>query len=710
MSLKIVVIGNCQVFNIVKFFRLSFPTAEIVLLPVAELADDSKRESHSPHLTDADVIFSQPLRTGKYGAFSEAALQEHPRTIFFPMVYFAGFHPDCLYVSNAKTNALIQSATGGYSSSIAVSAFLAGLSVEQTLGLYNQETYEDLGYFDVWEHSKSILLQDFARLGLEVSDLFERWQGQGLFMHTINHPCLTVLTDLGKLLLKQAGLTPDVAVANPEKFIPDGAPSDVVWPVYPELARRLNLEGELCFKVADKFLAPKMTPRLLTLQQFVAQSFDLLAKEPRDAIQHWGVLKDREQSIEIVIKHAAGGKTFQKGSASPSYEQKSGGDERRTADSSKEQAGVGNPYAQLAPHQFWRRSVAQRHYTAVDPVVSAPFGLSRDDRIVTAGSCFAQHIARRLQQAGFNYYVTENKPDGMDDPTARARGYAVYSARYGNIYTVRQLDQLIERAYGRFLPEENSWVMPSGRLVDPFRPQVEPDGFADESALLADQQSHFAAVRQAVETADVFVFTLGLTEGWVSRIDGAAFALAPGVVAGQFDDIRHAFVNYSVRDTVSDLRSLLQRLSQVNRDFRVILTVSPVPLIATREPRSVLTSTTLSKSVLRAAADEICQEFANVCYFPSYEIITGAHSRGRYFDEDLRTVTPQGVDHVMGLFFKHLTQDGRAEAAQESAKSAAEAPDSHPDSHPDSDPAQAFSQKLRLMDSIICDEEAIDPL
>ena len=89
----------------------------------------------------------------------------------------------------------------------------------------------------------------------------------------------------------------------------------------------------------------------------------------------------------------------------------------------------------------------------------------------------------------------------------------------------------------------------------------------------------------------------------------------------------------------------------------MILTVSPVPLTATAEDRGVLVSTTLSKSVLRVAAEEISRERDYVAYFPSYEIVTGNYTRGAYFGEDLRSITEAGVAHVMRLFMKHYTSE-----------------------------------------------------
>src|SRR5262245_61980744 len=56
---------------------------------------------------------------------------------------------------------------------------------------------------------------------------------------------------------------------------------------------------------------------------------------------------------------------------------------------------------------------------------------------------------------------------------------------------------------------------------------------------------------------DVFVFTLGLTEGWVSRADGAAFPLCPGVAGGTFDPAKHVFLNLRVNEVIDDLQEAI---------------------------------------------------------------------------------------------------------------------------------------------------------
>jgi hypothetical protein len=277
--------------------------------------------------------------------------------------------------------------------------------------------------------------------------------------------------------------------------------------------------------------------------------------------------------------------------------------------------------------------------------------IDRSHRIATAGSCFAQHIANRLAGAGFNYLVTEPAPPGTPDP--QAEDYGRFSARFGNIYTARQLLQLWRRSYGRFEPAIDAWELPDGGYVDPFRPRIGGKPFSSIEALRTDRKSHLAAVRRMFEKADVFIFTLGLTECWMSRHDHAVVPLPPGALGAKVSADAYEPKNFTVAEVMADLQALLGKLELTNPKLRIILTVSPVPLVATFEQEHVLAATTYSKSVLRAAAGETVRNNANVAYFPSYEIITGSYSRGRYFAEDLRQVTTSGVDHVMRSFLKH---------------------------------------------------------
>ena len=354
-------------------------------------------------------------------------------------------------------------------------------------------------------------------------------------------------------------------------------------------------------------------------------------------------------------------------------------------------------YSSLPDHCFWRPSIANIPSSEVDPVVRAKFRIGLSDRVATAGSCFAQHIARHLRDQGFSPYVAETAHPITPSALAEAFGYGIYSARYGNIYTARQFVQLLWRAYGLFEPDDVAWLDDQGRWLDPFRPTIQPSGFISKSELDADRTQHFAAVRRMVESLDVLTFTLGLTEGWASRSDGAVYPLCPGVAGGEFSESRHVFFNQGVVDVVGDLKAAIAFVRERNPRARFIFTVSPVPLAATAENRSVLESTTYSKSVLRVAAEEVSRGTEDVAYFPSYEIVTGAHARGAYFEDDLRTVAAAGVDHVMRLFMKHYA-DFTVAGGQ------ADRDDRHSNTLAALEQATAMERAVRLK----CDEDLLD--
>jgi hypothetical protein len=313
-----------------------------------------------------------------------------------------------------------------------------------------------------------------------------------------------------------------------------------------------------------------------------------------------------------------------------------------------------HPYKTFPDHSFWKQSISEVPAGDVDPVTSPRFLINVNDKVATAGSCFAQHISKQLRSGGFHFLVTEQP--SSEDTVKYSRGFYDFSARYGNVYTARQLLQLFDRAFGYFQPLEQVWTRSDGGFCDPFRPRIEPGGFANEEDVINDTEKHLEAVCRMFRELDVFVFTLGLTECWLSRLDGAVYPLAPGVAGGQYDPNIHEFVNFSVDDVVTDLELFMQKLKIVNPRGKVLLTVSPVPLVATATDQHVLQATTYSKSVLRVAAEEIVASHDNVYYFPSYEIITGPHAEGGYFGSDRRSVTEKGVDHVMRIFMRRMTK------------------------------------------------------
>lgn len=309
-----------------------------------------------------------------------------------------------------------------------------------------------------------------------------------------------------------------------------------------------------------------------------------------------------------------------------------------------------SPYHAQPDRAYWKKAVADIHYLDTNDLWT-PLPLTRRDRVATAGSCFAQHIGNNLALRGANFIDMEPAPPLFSSPEeARQFGFGVYSCRYGNIYTSRQLVQLFDEAHGRRIPVDRIWRK-GDRYYDAMRPGVDPVGQDSPESVLALRNLHLARVREMFATVDVFIFTMGLTEGWEAISDGTIYPTAPGTIAGDYDSKVYRFLNLRHGEILQDMQRFRSRLLAVNPKARILLTVSPVPLTATATDQHVLVATTYSKSVLRSVAGEMANDYPDVYYFPSYEIISSHPGQGRFFNRDQRTVNPAGVEFVMRHFF-----------------------------------------------------------
>jgi len=613
----------------------------------------------STALHNAEVVITGRPPSRELKQFAASICARNIPFIILPGLYFHGFHPDVAMPVKQGPRESLELPMTTSNSAILLGAWREELTAKQARTLFRDEVYERLGYYAAFDAATDALAADFRDLGLELEPFMTSWMGSAPFVHVPVHPKIFVLKDLVLAGLRESGL---YYGDGTEVALRDEMAQQVVWPVYPEIADRLGIAGDYIFR--PRLVMPKgyQTPagyrshdKPMELDEFIGRTYECYRRSPPDLSRFHRMSDPRLTGLaSLVLRPTA----------------------KRAA----------NPYRALPPSNWWSDSVSGVPYSEIDPVTKVKFRIGKNDRIATAGSCFAQHIARRLASEGFNYLVTEPAPANCKD--AARDGYGTFTARCGNIYTVQQLLQLAKRAYGNFTPAIDAWELSDGGYVDPFRPRIGIAPFGTIADLTLDRERHFAAVREMFETADVFIFTLGLTECWRSREDKAVVPLPPGALEAKVPAGAYVPKNFTVTEVIKDLERMVALFEKLNRSARLILTVSPVPLIATFEDEHVLSATTYSKSVLRAAAGEIAKANANVAYFPSYEIVTGSFNRGRYFREDLRQVTSAGVDHVMSVFLKHY---GGFQSACRPA-----------------DSADLFAAEAAAAMEIVCDEESLE--
>ena len=314
-----------------------------------------------------------------------------------------------------------------------------------------------------------------------------------------------------------------------------------------------------------------------------------------------------------------------------------------------------NPYQDQSNYAFWSRSVS-RNFLAEDLLGAkkADALFDPNDRVVSAGSCFASNLIPWIEKEGLEYLRSEELP-AQFEKLPENLGYRNFSAAYGNIYTARHLRQLYEQALGIRKPIEERWHI-DYLVIDPFRPGLAYPAESDAEFDLL-KSAHLSAVLKAFHSATVFVFTLGLTEAWVSKLDGSVFPACPGTISGEFDETKHEFKNFTVAEVTEDLTSFIDLLRKSNDQVRFIITVSPVPLVATATDSHVLLASTYSKSVLRVAAQQVAASVAGVTYFPAFEIVTGPQAPFEYFEADRRNVSEMAVAEVMKSLLFGLTSN-----------------------------------------------------
>ena len=307
-----------------------------------------------------------------------------------------------------------------------------------------------------------------------------------------------------------------------------------------------------------------------------------------------------------------------------------------------------NPYENLTSSSFWKTGVTQENPYAINNIYKKKFDIKPNSKIATAGSCFGQHIGNYLKKNGYKVIDAEKAPPGLAADLHQKYGFSLYSARYGNIYTVKQLLQLAQEVAGERKPENYIWKK-NGKYFDALRPAVEPEGHDTEQEVIEHRDFHIEKVKDVFTKMNLFIFTLGLTEMWVHHGRYPTFRNV------KFDEDIYEFRNAKFNEIIKDFKNFQDTVRKIrsNKSFKVLLTVSPVPLTATASGKHVLVSTVHSKSILRAVAGQLSTNQRHIDYFPSFEIVNNPRLHLTAFKENLRSVRDETVEMVM----KHFSRE-----------------------------------------------------
>jgi hypothetical protein len=241
-----------------------------------------------------------------------------------------------------------------------------------------------------------------------------------------------------------------------------------------------------------------------------------------------------------------------------------------------------------------------------------------DTVFMTFGSCFAENLAIHLRKLG---YKVNSEIIGEE-----------VNSTYANRYLLKWIEH--------------------GPVDAPTRTMEETYG--------PSMRERF---RDMIAQSDAVVLTLGVAPCFFDDAGEFVFLSSRSRTGLGFLQSQMTMRTTTVAENVENVHAIIDAVMRLSgRRPRIVLTVSPVPLLATTELDSAVIADCLSKSTLRLACNQIVEERAadGAIYWPSFEIVRwlGVHfdpSLGRVFgdrDGSTRHVSQWLIQMIMELFIE----------------------------------------------------------
>ncbi len=282
---RIAVVGNCQSFGVAYAMKVLDPSATVDHFSAIARARASM-SLFAKTLSTYDYVFSHDFLDGHVrGGGSDELCRRLPKTVMFPALTFAAFHPDLVYIHDtARLNGFVFGPIGPYHSALGLFAHRKAMSLDMANALFNENVFQALGYFDVWNQATRELLDTTKdRFGLDLAGDLMNWSRRGVFMYSSVHPMSFMLFDLAKKLWEKVGLKARQVNFN-YYDIHDLARSEI-YPVYPPIAKRFGAQGGYMFKMQNHHISATVGD-FLTLPQFLSACYKVYAAHDISALSN----------------------------------------------------------------------------------------------------------------------------------------------------------------------------------------------------------------------------------------------------------------------------------------------------------------------------------------------------------------------------------------------------------------------------------------
>ncbi len=249
--------------------------------------------------------------------------------------------------------------------------------------------------------------------------------------------------------------------------------------------------------------------------------------------------------------------------------------------------------------------------------------ISYQEGIFCIGSCFASHMAQKLADHQFNSLLNP----------------------FGILYNPFSISVALKR-----LSENNYYEAEDLFFHEGLWHSFDHHGIFSHP----EQKITLKKINHSMEEARLFVkkekwciITLGTSYVFQKKDDQRIVANCHKLPGNQFNRTR-----MSLDDIVRALTTAIKVLKNLNPGIKFILTVSPV-----RHIRDGLIENQRSKATLIMASEKLEREFADLYYFPSYELMIDDLRGYRFYEADMIHPNQQAIDYIWQKFVTAFVEE-----------------------------------------------------
>lgn len=245
-----------------------------------------------------------------------------------------------------------------------------------------------------------------------------------------------------------------------------------------------------------------------------------------------------------------------------------------------------------------------------------PFSLSYQNSCLSFGSCFSEHIAKRLEDYRF----------------------PIVSNPFGILYNPISVATALE-----FVMEEREYCQSDLDFADGLYFSYDHHGqFSDENAttVLEGINSRIKNAHVALRRANCIFISFGSALVYELRKDKLIVANCHKIPQKKFNERL-----LKPSEIVDRYQELFEKLNEKFPKLNILFTVSPVRYI-----HKGIQGNYLSKSSLHLAISEIIEKHERCFYFPSYEMLMDDLRDYRFYEKDMIHPNEMAIDYIFEKF------------------------------------------------------------